>query len=188
MGGANVLATMSAVLRHQLESGLARAGVASSLGGSAPVTALPPDRVATGGDERAQLNLFLYQVTPNLAWRRREGAGGVALDLHYLLTAYGAGDLHAELLLGHALEILRPLRSLAPADLQALLAEALRGEALRELVPVLAPPDGRRAGAGAAQVEIGLQFLPLEELSRLWSAFQARYRPSVAFKVSLVDA
>lgn len=185
MRGANVLAVMTAVLKHQLESGLARAGVASSLGGSAAVTALPPDRVATGGEERPQLNLFLYHVTPNLGWRRREGERGVALDLHYLLTAYGAGDLHAELLLGHALEILRPLRSIAPADLETILAEALRGEALRELAPALSPPRGERAGE-AAQVELSLQFLPLEELSRLWSAFQARYRPSVAFRVSLV--
>ena len=49
------------------------------------------------------LNFFLYQVTPNLGWRNadlpsRENGGSrttyppLALDLHYLLTAYGSQD------------------------------------------------------------------------------------------------
>jgi hypothetical protein len=185
MRGARALAAMTIVLKYQLEAGLAQAQVAANLGGSAAVTALPPDRIATGEEERPQLNLFLYQVTPNLAWRRRDGdGGGTALDLHYLLTAYGAGDMQVELLLGCALEILRPIRSLEPGELQSILEEALRGEGAREIAPALTPLV--EATAPVERVELSLQFLPLEELSRLWSAIQARYRPSAVFKVALV--
>ncbi|PJI52282.1 hypothetical protein CTI14_44950, partial [Methylobacterium radiotolerans] len=63
------------------------------------------------------MNLFLHQVTPNAAWRNaalpsRDAAGGrianppLALDLHYLLTAYGRAELQAEVLLGYALQLL----------------------------------------------------------------------------------
>ena len=75
--------------------------------GSRPTTATSP-----------QLNLFLYQVTPNQGWRnvgpavrRRRRASRLtnpplALDLHYLLTAYGAADFEAEILLGYGMQVL----------------------------------------------------------------------------------
>ena len=185
MKGAHAIAATTAVLRHQLELGLARAQVAAALGGSAAVSALPPDRIATGGDERPLLNLFLYQVTPNLSSRRREGDGIAAFDLHYLLAAYGASDLHTELLLGQALEALRPLRALETGAFRRILGDALEGEALRELAPILTPLAMQDDGP-VMQIEVAPQFLALEELSRLWSAFQARFRPSLALKIALV--
>lgn len=57
-----------------------------------------PDRIETGDRKRNQVNLFLYQVTPNPGWRNTglpsldsRGDGRLsnpplALDLHYLLT------------------------------------------------------------------------------------------------------
>src|SRR5262247_3559760 len=73
--------------------------------GTFSVGALPPDRIQTGDNEANRLNVFLYQVTPNLGWRN-EGLGSrdsrnpdirlsnppLALDLHYMLTAYGSAD------------------------------------------------------------------------------------------------
>ena len=74
----------------------------SALGGaSASVTALPPDTIELTGDNASpKLNLFLHQVSPNAALRNadlpsRDARGArhadppLALDLHYLLTAYG---------------------------------------------------------------------------------------------------
>src|SRR5205085_5440774 len=88
----------------------------SSLAGT-KVTTGPPDRARSVGTAR-QLNLFLYRVTPNAAWRNndlpsRNQAGAVitrpvlALDLHYLLTAYGAQDedLDAQHLMAHAMSL-----------------------------------------------------------------------------------
>ena len=58
-----------------------------------------PDQIAAF--ENPGVNVFLYQVTPNAAWRNqdlptRRGSNGevlqrpqAALDLHYLLTCFG---------------------------------------------------------------------------------------------------
>ena len=101
----------------------AAADVAGAIG-LAPVTVMPPDRVIRD-DEPTGVNLYLHQVTPNPGWRNagcprasgtgeRIGSPPLALDLHYLLTAYGAEPYHAEVLLGHAMLALHDLGVLAP--------------------------------------------------------------------------
>src|SRR5207237_7602250 len=85
------------------------------------VSALPPDRIdaidANPADRKSRLNLFLYQVTPNSAWRNvglpsRNGEGErisnppLPLNLHYLLTAYGAEEMHSEILLGYGMQLI----------------------------------------------------------------------------------
>src|SRR4029453_14250077 len=81
------------------------------------VTALPPDRIQMTPNEPSQLNLFMYQVTPNQGWRNvgmpSHSANGepqtnppLALDLHYLLSAYGAEEFFAEALLGYGMQVL----------------------------------------------------------------------------------
>ncbi|BAY22330.1 hypothetical protein NIES2100_20930 [Calothrix sp. NIES-2100] len=94
------------------------------------VTALPPDLITVGIDERAQLNLFLYQVTQNrnVDWvspefrsknlrinKNSRSHPPLALDLHYLLTAYGAKDFQAELLLGYAMQLFHRTPAIANA-------------------------------------------------------------------------
>ena len=118
MGNALAIAAVTAVLKDLLNNGLIDHNVTGAVGGNVTVSALPPDRVfAPGTQEGNQLNLFLYQVAPNIGWRNvglpsRDERGErlsnppLALDLHYLLTAYGAEDLHAELLLGYAMQLL----------------------------------------------------------------------------------
>ena len=113
MSSALAIAGVTAVLRDRLNDGLVNHNVAGTLGTTVTVSVLPPDRVVPAdGTEASQLNLFLYQVTPNAAWRNQglpgHSADGsqrlsnppLALDLHYLLSAYSGGDLHGEILLG----------------------------------------------------------------------------------------
>lgn len=57
-----VLAAVTAVLKNILENGLVERGVTAALGSDTAISALPPDRVATGADEKSQMNLFLYQA------------------------------------------------------------------------------------------------------------------------------
>jgi hypothetical protein len=64
----------------------------------ATVTTLPPDRAAAAGQPN-RLNLFLYHMSPNAAWRNQaipnrvkageSGRGPLALNLYYMLTEYG---------------------------------------------------------------------------------------------------
>jgi len=63
MSSALSLASVTAVLKGLLENGLAASGVTTRIGGDAAVSALPPDQIPSGADERAQLNLFLYSLT-----------------------------------------------------------------------------------------------------------------------------
>src|SRR4051794_27104830 len=107
MSSALAIASVTAVLKDLLNNGIIDRDLVSALGG-VTVTALPPDRIDTSANNRqSQLNLFLYQVTPNAEWRNAKNSSApLALDLHYLLTAYGASEFHGEILLGYGMQLL----------------------------------------------------------------------------------
>ena len=120
------IATVTAVLKDLLNDGLVNSDLSASVGTRHRVARCRPTGSPPATQEPSQLNLFLYQVTPNPGWRNadlpsRDGGGArvtsppLALDLHYLLTAYGADDLDAEILLGYAMQLLheRPVLTAA---------------------------------------------------------------------------
>jgi hypothetical protein len=195
MSNALAIAGVTAVLKDLLDSGLIDHAVNDTLGAGVVVSAGAPDTVSLDDKEAPQLNLFLHQVTPNPAWRNatlpsRDSAGGrignppLALDLHYLLTAYGRADLQAEVLLGYALQLLHENPVISRAAIRrALQPEIVDGAILPTIYQTL------RSADLAEQVEL-LRITPSamggEEMSRLWSALQARYRPTAAFQVSVV--
>jgi hypothetical protein len=188
VSSALAVASVTAVLKNLLEDRLVSVGLSAPLG-DPEVSALPPDRVETGAEERSRLNLFLYRVAPNSGWRPAAQNGTVrpaalALDLYYLLTAYGGQDFVAEILLGEAMQTLLETR-------------VLGADAIRRALAVVAPNghagivSGGRAVLSKStladqveQISISPEFMSTEELSRMWSALQASYRPSVAYKVS----
>lgn len=188
------IAAVTAALKDLLNDGLLNHDFSSV--GSFQVTALPPDRIATGATEPNQLNLFLYQVSANQGWRNaglpsRDATGQrlsnppLALDLHYLLTAYGAADLNAEVLLGYAMHLLHETPVLTRAALRTVLApvDPVDGS-------ILPGPFGTLSAIDLADqdelVKITPAFLSGEDLSKMWTAMQARYRPSVAYVASVV--
>ncbi len=72
------IAAVTATIKDLLNDGLLNQDLSSI--GSFSVTSLPPDRISTGQSEPNQLNVFLYQVTPNQGWRNvdlpsRDGSG-----------------------------------------------------------------------------------------------------------------
>lgn len=198
MSNALAIAGVSAVIRDLLDSGMIDHDVVDAMGQGVTVTAVAPDTIQIEGAEaRPQLNVFLHQATPNAAWRNvglpsRDGQGvrlgnpPLALDLHYLVTAYGVTDLQAEVLLGYAMQLLHETPVLA--------RDAIR----TALNPPNAPVDGSslpavyqalRASDLADQYEqIKITPAPMstEEMSKLWSALQAHYRPTSAYHVSVV--
>lgn len=188
------IAAVTATLKDLLNDGLLNHDLSSV--GSFSVTALPPDRVSTGQNEPNQLNLFLYQVTPNLGWRNvglpsRDGNGvrlsnaPLALDLHYLLTAYGAQDLNAEVLLGYSMQLLHETPVLSRAQLRTTLGAPPLVDGT-----ILPSPFGTLSALDLADqielVKISPVFLSTEELSKMWTAMQARYRPTMAYTASVV--
>lgn len=185
--GALALASVTAVLKSVLENGLASRGVTGELGGDATVSALPPDRVTSGTDERAQLNLFLYHVTPHVGLRAAGVASGaLALELHYLVTAYGAQDYQTEILLGHTLQLLHETPVIGREQLGATIAALTSAGDGRVVPPALAALVQSDLAEQVEQLRILPEFLSTEDMSKLWSSLQAKFRPSVTYKVSTI--
>jgi hypothetical protein len=172
MSNSLAIATVTATLRN-----LIKAGIGNDVPG-AVVTTQPLDEVKTPGD---LINLFLYQTTIDGAWVNRDmsqqikpGEPGLALNLFYLLTAYGKNnaapelpDLTSHRLLGRAMRVLHDHPVLSPAEIK----NSLSGNDLHEQIE---------------RVRITHQPITLDEMSKLWTTFQAKYRISTAYEVSVV--
>lgn len=194
MSNALAIAAVTATIRDLLQNSLSSNPGSAPFGGSVNVSAIAPDRIRIENDDLVQLNLFLYHVTPNPGWRnvalpshdprgQRLTNPPLALDLHYLLSAYSQRDFQAEILLGYAMQILHE-------------TPVLTRDAIRAMV---VPPDGIEPDNPAEAALVGSdladqvelikvtpQSLTSEEIYRLWGAFQTSYRPSVAYHVSVV--
>jgi len=175
MSNSLAIAAVTATLRN-----LIKAGIGNEVPG-ATVTTQPPDEVTLPGD---LINVYLYQTTLNAAWRNRDmprqtkpgetGHPPLALNLFYLLTAYGKNNASPELpdltshrLLGRAMRVLLDHPILSGAEVK----NALQGNDLDEQIE---------------HVRITQQPLTLDEMSKLWTTFQSNYRISTAYEVSVV--
>ena len=152
------------------------------------VTVLPLDK-ARGTNTANQLNLFLYQVLPDAAWRNmsiptqvgplESGTPPLPLTMHYLLTAFGRDDdatiPFGHHLLGQAMSVLYDHALLGPDEIRAATAVPLPTSNLDQQIE---------------RVRITLQPLSLEEISKLWTGFATQYRLSVGYEVSvaLIDS
>lgn len=194
MAGPFAIAAVTAVLKDLLNDGMANHDLSAL--GNVTVTALPPDRIpVTNADEKSQLNIFLFQVAPNLGWRNtglpsRATTGErltnppLALDLRYLVTAYGREEFHAETLLGYAMQVLHENPVLTREMVDATLKPTLPpGVTLPPGLGMLATSD---LSGQVELVKITPAYLGTEEMSRLWAAMQAKYRPTAVYNLSVV--
>ena len=197
MSTALAIAGVTAVLRDLLNDGLVNHNVSGVLGSSVTVSTLAPDRVVpANGTEASQINLFMYLVTPNPGWRNdrlpsRDSTGRLrlanaplALDLHYLLSVYSGGDLHAEILLGYAMQLLHE----APVLTRDAIRTALNPS---PNVGTALPPALRALVDAGLEDQVELvkltpQYLNTEEMSKLWTAMQSHFRPTAAYTASVV--
>ena len=90
------IAAVTAILKDLLNEGLINNDLSPV--GSFSVTALPPDRINIGETEESRLNLFLYQITPNIGWRNvgqpSRDAAGVQLTNPPLAVEPTTGETH----------------------------------------------------------------------------------------------
>lgn len=196
MSTALAIASVTHVLKDLLNNGLIDQNVSGVIGGNVNVSALPPDRIDVSEAGQTQLNLFMYRVTTNNGWSNlkepeRNSSGArislqpLALNLHYLLTAYGASELHAEILLGYGMQLLHetPILDREAIRLSLLPASASSGGGLPNNMRALAFSDLNNQ---PEQIKIVPEQINTEEISKLWTAFQAKYRPTAAYMVSVV--
>ncbi|MBD2343781.1 DUF4255 domain-containing protein [Anabaena subtropica] len=201
MSNALSIAAVTAVIKYLLENGLVSDAIASSIG-DVLVTALPPDKIQVGTDERAQLNLFLYQFTQNrnVDWISQESRNRfsrinphpsstnppLALNLHYLLTAYGPKDFQAEILLGYAMQLLHKSPIITSAIIENALKNSLGTSTANVFSQALAGVPISDLAEQIGQIKISPELFKLEETSKIWSALQTNYRPSATYEVSMV--
>ncbi len=196
MSSALAIAGVSAVLQFYLTN--LYTPVSALFGGTVTVSAKAPDIVQdafTAGSPENQVNLFLHQVTHNVGWRNqclpslaadgrtRLSNPALALDLHYLLTAYGSEDWQAEALLGFALLMLHQNPVLTRNDISTAIAKLPTNDPANPL----STPLGTVGLAGQIEMlKITPATLGREEMAWLWTALKADYRPTFPFQVSVV--
>ena len=197
MSSALAIAGVTAVLQHYL--GNVYTPLTPALGGVVSVSAKAPDLIQHDLDKGTaapvQVNLFLHQVTHNSGWRNQglPSIGGdgmtrlknppLALDLHYLLTAYASEDFQAEGLLGYAVLMLHQSPVLTRADISNAMTTIAKNH----------PTDKRYSLLGAAGLADQIEMIKItpatlgrEEMAWLWTALKADYRPTFPFQVSVV--
>ena len=197
MSTALAIAGVTAVLCDQLSEGFVKHGVSTITGTTVNVTTMAPDKVIpANGNESTQLNIFLYQVMPNTGLRNNslpaiDSTGrnhltspSLALELYFLVSAYGSEPLHREIVLGQAMQLIHEY----PVFTRKMIRAALNrpkgvGTDLPSSLRALANSDlAERMEA----LKISPQFLNNEEMSKLWIATQSHFRPSVVCQISVV--
>lgn len=196
MSNVLAIAAVTQVLKDLLNNALIDGDASQALGADFTVTALPPDRVVAeqASDQGTHLNLFLHRITPNAAMRNtdlptrtRDGQmvcrPRLAIDLHYILTAVASEELHAEILLGYAMQLFHEIAILPREQIRS----ALEISGMDQILPQAF--DLIRASDLADQIEL-LKITPhplsMDDMSKMWTALQASYRTTVAYDVSLV--
>jgi Pvc16 N-terminal domain len=172
MSNSLAVATVTSALQQLLTQAV------KAFPGGARVTVRPPDkaRLTPPGN---QLNVFLYHTTLDTAWRNQDmptirpgetGFPPLPLVLHYVITAYGESDeddIKAHQLLGRAMSVLHDHPILGPDEF----TELVTGTDLQDQVE---------------RVRVTEQVLTVDDMYKLWTAFQTQYRISAAYEVSVV--
>ena len=177
MSQSAAIAAVTVALKARFESAFRAHATEDRFLADVLVTTMPVDR-ARSVHHRGQLNITLATVVESggmrnavgLGGRGGQSAAGQAVDLLYLLTAYGPedDDLGAQRVMGAALRAVHEQPVLPPL-------------VLAELVP--------NAGATGTLDQVRLTQAPLtrEQIVAWWLAFHTPYRLSNALQVSGVS-
>jgi hypothetical protein len=188
------VAGVTGVLKWLLSNALPSSGLNTALSTPPSISALSPDLVNTGSEEQPQLNLFMYYASLNPSYRNsglpsRDGQGRrltnppLALNLHYLVTAYGKTELDPEILLSWAMQMFFENPVMSRQTIQNLLAAMASS-------PGATPEMQAVAKTTLADqfelIKIVPESLSNEEIAKLWMAFNTHYRPTTSYQVSVV--
>jgi hypothetical protein len=164
----------------------------AKLGSTPAISAVPPDRITV--EEGDQLNVFLYRTSLNLGWRDEglpvRSANGtrltqppLALDLHYVISAHCHTDLHAELLMGSAMEALHGMSVLTAAAISKYYAQATPAGIASDVWTLL---SAAQLDQQPDQVTVSFENMSIDDISKLWSVLGEKYRPSAAYLITVV--
>ncbi len=185
MSNFTAIAAVTDALRQRLKLVLD-----AEIGANIEVSTMTPDRAEDVSDTEFQVNLFLYLVTPSPAWRNQPMPSPVntgslntrpplALTLSYLLTVFKPtnNDVVAHLLLGSAMRVLHDTAVLDRELIGNAVVGNTGGLGLTEAVDLHRQID---------RVSIVPETMTVDDMSKLWTTFQAKYRISAAFQANVV--
>lgn len=144
------------------------------------VTMQPLHRVRENNKTDNLINLYLYRTEVNAAWGNMPlpttskptdvAQPPLALNLEYLISAYGEGDSEdiAHYYLGAAMRVLHDCTILPRAKMQ------------------LEVEGKGRVQEQIENIRITPKLLSIEEMSKLWAAFQTNYRISASYLVTVL--
>lgn len=173
MSGPLAVATVTSALQNLLTAAV------KHVDGGADISTRSPDKAREAPfGAKNQLNVFLFHTSLDPAWRNQDMPGihpgesswpPLPLVLHYIISAYGQGDdeVKAQSVLGHALSVLHDHPILGPDEFAQLLA-------------------GSDLERQSERVRITPQLLSIDEMTKLWTAFQTSCRISACYEVSVV--
>ena len=174
MSAPSAIAAVTSTLRNLLT----QAAHEDSMLLDTTVSTQPPS-VARVGHDSNQLNLFLYSTNVDTAFsnspmpgQTKKGETGMpplALVLRYLITAYGRSDddVSGHRLMGRSMSALHDHPLLGRSEIEAALPDTdLHNQVER--------------------VRITPNMLSVDDMSKLWTSFQAEYRLSAGYEVSVV--
>jgi hypothetical protein len=181
------IATVTAAIRRLLSEEIIK------IVNDVQITTGPPDRIASKPLQQNTLNIFLYQITPNIGYRNLDPLSyysnsksasnknkiSIGLNLNYLLSVFSEADAQDDLavqkILGFCMQLLNE---------KPLLARDLIDIVIHSSETTLGDSD---LGDQVELVKLSLQPLSLEEITKLWSSFfQTPYRLSVAYQATVV--
>ena len=151
----------------------------------------PPDAESSND---ARINIFLYQVVPNLGFKNidlptRAYNGELitkqqlGLDLSYLITSYGTGadELSSQKLIADVVRIMHENPILTPD----LIGEAMADSDVQRIFPEFAQVD---LANQMELVKFTMINLSIEDVTKIWSSFfkTKPYRLSIAYKATVV--
>lgn len=186
MPGGLAIAALSHALRFRLRQVITEEDSAAI--GQIDVVTRAPEQMVTPAPTRATLLLYPYRVVPNAGWQssraapynssgERQADPLLALDVHYLLAAYGPNAALPDLALGIAMLALHETPQLTAALLQAAASDAsLPGSSpLPQAVQQIAGQD--------APIKVSATPLDMEPLSQLWSMMNSGLRVGMTYQV-----
>ena len=188
------VAGVTSVLKWLLSNALVSAGLNAAFPTAAAISALSPDLVPTGASEEPKLNLFMYYASFNPGYRNdglpsKDSRGArvtnppLALNLHYLVSAYGKNELDPEILLAWAMQLFHENPIVSRQTIQSLLAAMAADPGA---TPEMQAVASTTLADQVELIKIAPEPLSNEEISKLWMAFHTHYRPTTSYQVSVV--
>jgi hypothetical protein len=175
MSNAPAIGIVTAGLRKLIKKGLG-----NDLGETV-VTTKPLDQARNSIHGTNQINLFLYRVAYNPAWRDTElppqsnseerGFPTLPLNLYYLITAYSDGNDDSypvsHELLGRVICV-------------------LHDQKLDDAMEIKAPTANSGLAVQFERIRIVPHELSIADMTQLWTSFQTPYHISVTYEISIV--